>query len=112
MASERTSHLTSIFSQPVGREGEEKGKLDLKRESFKERDSTFSLNFLAIGPAVSSRARGKVHPHGKGFEKRSELGSFDKLREVGLFLLWLLSTLRVVWWLYCSKGNVWLRFEP
>ena len=67
VASERTSYLTSIFSQPVGREGEEKGKPDLKRESFRERDSTFSLNFPAIGPAVSSRARGRVHPHGKGF---------------------------------------------
>ena len=68
VASEKTSHLTSIFSQPVGREkGEEKGKPDLKRETFRERDSTFSLNFSTIGPAVSSRARGRVHPHGKGF---------------------------------------------
>ena len=28
-----------------------------KRESFKERDSTFSLNFPTIEPAVSGRAR-------------------------------------------------------
>ena len=38
-----------------------------KRESFRERDSTFSLNFPTIGPTVSGRARGRVQPHGKGF---------------------------------------------
>ena len=38
-----------------------------KRESFRERDSTFSLNFPTIGPAVSGGARGRVHSHGKGF---------------------------------------------
>ena len=38
-----------------------------KRESFRERDSTFSLNFTTIGPAVSDGARGRVQPHGKGF---------------------------------------------
>ena len=47
----------------------EKGqkKREEEKESLRERDSTFSLNFLAIGPAVSSGARGRVHPHGKGF---------------------------------------------
>ena len=44
----------------------------------RERDSTFSLNFPTIEPAVSGEARGRVHPHGKGFAKRLELGSFDK----------------------------------
>ena len=39
----------------------------IKRESFRERDSTFSLNFPTIGPAVSSGARGRVQPHDKGF---------------------------------------------
>ena len=38
-----------------------------KREIFIERDSTFSLNFPKIRPAVSSGARGRVQPHGKGF---------------------------------------------
>ena len=38
-----------------------------KRESFRESDSTFSLNFTTIGSAVSGGARGRVQPHGKGF---------------------------------------------
>ena len=38
-----------------------------KREGFRERDSTFSLNFPTIGPAVSDEAREKDQPHGKGF---------------------------------------------
>ena len=32
------------------------------------------------------------------------MGSFDKLQEVGLLLLWLFSTLRVLWWLSCFRG--------
>ena len=36
-----------------------------KIESFRERDSTFSLNFPTIRPTVSGG--GRVHPHGKGF---------------------------------------------
>ena len=43
------------------------GKRGRKRESFRERDSTFSLNFPTIGPTVSGGARGKVHPLDKGF---------------------------------------------
>ena len=31
-------------------------------------------------------------------------GSFDKLQEVGLLLLWLFSNLRIVWWLSCLRG--------
>ena len=38
-----------------------------KRESFRERDSTFSLNFRTIELAVLGGARGRVQPHGKGF---------------------------------------------
>ena len=94
-------------------EGREKGRIFKKRvERERERDSTLSLNLSKIGPAVSSGARGRVHPQGKGFTYRLESGSFDKLQEVGLLLLWLISTLRVVWWLFCPKGNVWLYFEP
>ena len=43
------------------------GKRGRKRESFRERDSTFSLNFLTIGLTVSGGARGRVHPLDKGF---------------------------------------------
>ena len=49
-------------NDPVG-----KGKRGRKRESFRERNSTFSLNFPTIGPAVSGGARGRVHPLDKGF---------------------------------------------
>ena len=42
-------------------------KEEEERESFKERDSTFSLNFPMIRSAVSEEARGRVQPHGKGF---------------------------------------------
>ena len=34
---------------------------------FRERSSTFSLEFLAIGPASSDEARSKVAPHGKDY---------------------------------------------
>ena len=38
-----------------------------KEKRVLERDPTFSLNFPTIGPAVSGGARGRVHPHSKGF---------------------------------------------
>ena len=81
MASERTSHLTQ-----TSWEEKKKGK-GIKGENFKERSSTISLNFLAIGPTVPGGARGKAHPRGKSFASRSESGSFEKLQEVGVFLL-------------------------
>ena len=48
---------------------------------FRERSSTFSLGFPAIGPASSDEARSKVAPHGKDYTWVPVLGSFDKLRE-------------------------------
>ena len=56
-----TCSLNRGKTDPVG---EKRGR---KRESFIERDSTFSLNFPTIGTVVSSGARGRVQPHGKGF---------------------------------------------
>ena len=50
-----------------GRKEKSRKERGIKRESFRERDSTLSLNFPTIGPAVSGRARGRVQPHGKGF---------------------------------------------
>ena len=47
--------------------GEEKEEKKKKKESCRERDSTFSLNFPTIGPTVSGRVRGRVHPLDKGF---------------------------------------------
>ena len=45
----------------------------------------FSLEFLAIGPSVSSKTRSKVAPHGKDYTWVPILGSFDKLRKVEVF---------------------------
>ena len=67
VTSERTNSWP-ILDQTVGWEKrkEQKRKRKKKRE-FRERDSTFSLNFLTIGQAVSGEAKERVHPHGKGF---------------------------------------------
>ena len=65
------------------REGE-KGENGRERESvgfFRERSSTFSLKFPAIGPSASGKARSKVAPHGKDYTWVPILGSFDKLRK-------------------------------
>ena len=53
-----TCSLNRGKTDPVG---------ERKRESDRERDSTFSLNFPTIGPTVSSGARGRVQPYDKGF---------------------------------------------
>ena len=50
-----------------GRKEKSRKERRRERESFRERDSTFSLNFLTMGQAVSGGARGRVHPHSKGF---------------------------------------------
>ena len=50
-----------------GRKQRAEKKEEEKKESFRERDSTFSLNFRTIGSAVLGGARGRVQPHGKGF---------------------------------------------
>ena len=88
MASERTFHLTSIFFQPVGREGKEreKGKPNLRgRVRERERDSTFYLDFSTIGPSVSGEVRGKIILMTRASHRDRSWGSFDKLREVGVF---------------------------
>ena len=52
-----------------------------------ERSSTFSLNFPAIGRSVSVGVRRKVLLCDEGFTSRQESWFFNKLREVGVFLL-------------------------
>ena len=49
------------------REGTNRGIGERKEWYFRERSSTFSLEFLEIGPSVSGETRGKVAPHGKGY---------------------------------------------
>ena len=45
---------------------------------FRERSSTFSLKFPAIGPLASGEARSKVAPHGKGYTWVPVLGKLRK----------------------------------
>ena len=60
----------------------ERGRLT-KREGaiFRERSSTFSLKFSAIGPSASGEARSKVALHGKDYTWVPFLESFDKLHK-------------------------------
>ena len=74
MVSERTSHLILMFSQPVW---EEEGERERKEEDFRERESTVSLFFLAIGPSNPGNARGKVDPLYKGYAWVLALWSFS-----------------------------------
>ena len=70
------------------REREREGPNEKEREKrriFRERNSTLSLEFSAIGPSVFGEARSKVASHGKGYAWVPVLGSFDKLRKVGVF---------------------------
>ena len=59
----------------------EQTERDREREGFRERSSTFSLNFPAIGPSASGEARSKVAPHSKDYAWIPVLGSFHKLRK-------------------------------
>ena len=62
-------------------EKESKRKREGKCGIFRERSSTFSLEFSAIGPASSEEARSKVAPHGKDYMWVPVSGSFDKLQK-------------------------------
>ena len=52
---------------------------------FRERWSDFSLRSLAIRPSDFFRARRKVALRGEDYAWAPILGSFKKLREVGLY---------------------------
>ena len=69
------------FGRRKERERDQPRKGDREREGFRERGSTFSLEFLVIGPAGSDEARSKVAPHGKDYTWVLVSRSFDKLRK-------------------------------
>ena len=77
--------LVLILTKWIGRGRERRKKSKRKREGkcgiFRERSSTFSLEFLTIGPASPDEARSKVAPHGKDYTWVPVSGSFDKLRK-------------------------------
>ena len=64
-----------------------KRKREGKCGIFRERSSTFSLEFPAIGLASSDEARSKFAPHGKDYTWVPVLGSLDKIRKGRVFLL-------------------------
>ena len=67
------------------RKRKEKKRNKPKREGecgiFRERSSTFSLEFPAIGPTSSDEARSKVALHDKDYTWVPVSGSFDKLQK-------------------------------
>ena len=70
MWQEVLSHLAQLGPNgEMERRGrkEQKKKEGKKKESFRERDATFSLDFPEIEQAVSGGANVRVHPHCKGF---------------------------------------------
>ena len=81
---ERTSPLDQVFQPGLGGKEErerEQTERDGEREGFRERGSTFSLKFPAIGPASFDEARSKVAPHDKDYTWVPVSRSFDKLRK-------------------------------
>ena len=68
-------------------EDEREREKEKEKKKFRERSSTFSLNFSVIGPSVFDGVRDKVLPRSKSFKRKLETGSFDKFQEVGVFLL-------------------------
>ena len=79
---ERTSPLDQVFQPGLGGK-EEREREPTERECgiFRERSSTFSLKFPAIGPASSDEEISKVAPHGKDYTWVPVSGSFDKLHK-------------------------------
>ena len=85
---ERTSPLDQVFQPGLGGGGGRKKERESRRrerererEGFRERGSTFSLKFPAIGQASFDKARSKVAPHGKDYTWVPVSGSFDKLQK-------------------------------
>ena len=87
--------------------GEKRGKIqrekkeERERRNYRERGSTFSLDFPAIGPLNPGETRGKVDPHCKSYVWVPVLWSFDKLQEVGVFCCLVTSCLK------CHENGVW-----
>ena len=79
---ERTSPLDHVSQISLGEKKERGSKRrERGREGFRERSSTFSVSFPAIGPSASGEARSKVALHGKDYKWVPVLGSLDKLRK-------------------------------
>ena len=71
---ERTSSLDQALPKRFGRERKKKRE---KERAFRERSSTFSLDFPAIGLSNLGETRGKVDLHCKSYAWVPVLWSFD-----------------------------------
>ena len=78
--------MTCLLQKEKG-EKRESGKGGWQRKLdliFRERVSSFSLDFLTIRPLAVFGTRRKTALRGKGFAWVPDLRSFDKLRKVGV----------------------------
>ena len=82
----------------------------MKMEEFRERRTSFSLKIRAIRPSAVFEARRKAALRGEGFAWVPDLGSFLKLREVGVspylgFTLYL-SVFQCFNWFEAVRGRL------
>ena len=85
MAREVLSHLAHLGPKWWEKEGKrEKERKGRGKREFRERHTTFFLNFSTIRLAVPGGARGKVLPRDKSYKWKPELGVLEKLQEVGV----------------------------
>ena len=93
---ERTSPLDQVLPTGLWR-GKEGIANREKRRDFKERVSTFSLEFPVIGLSVLIETRGEVGQRCKGYAWVPVLWSFEKFGREGFsptcFILWLRAIL-------------------
>ena len=67
-----------------------------KEERGRERNSTFSLRSTEIGSSILVGARGKVYLRDESYAWVPKSWSFVKLHEVGNFLTWIISSLKII----------------
>ena len=80
----------------MGGKKREGGRKREKGREFRERGSTFSLDFLAIGLSNSGETGGKVDPHCKSYAWVPVLWSFGKSRRKGFSPTCFIPWLRVI----------------
>ena len=80
---DKRRHIFSIWPGTCSGGGGE--QILRKGRVFKERKSNFSLNFPVFGSSDFVGPRSKVDLRYKGYAWAPVIGSFDKLRKVGVF---------------------------
>ena len=74
-----TPTLTQLVWEGKREKERERERKREKEREFKERGSTFCLDYRAIGPSNHDKIRGKVDPHCKRYAWVPVLWSFDKI---------------------------------